>query len=122
MSELERIRRERERHQEKPPEPTWADARKLLVLAIIDVDYLAAFAGDGERGFEAPASVRREPRRLLEWCRRYAPEAVVDDEAAFTAAQNRALFEAVGRVRDRNPKMLVRPADVIELLRGDQHA
>jgi len=99
---------------------TWADVRKLLVITIIDADRLGDFAGDGEQDFEAPASVRRDPSQLLEWCQRYAPEMVVDDDTAQTSARNRPMSDVVHASRRRDPKRQVTPAHVVAELTGER--
>jgi hypothetical protein len=116
MSERERVRRDRERVQVKPAEPSWKDAHELLSVEVTDGDRLHLFAGDSEEGSEAPESVRRDPAKLLSWCRYYQPEMILDDESALVAARNRTMAEVVYRIRCREPKLRVTPAAVVAAL------
>jgi hypothetical protein len=98
-------------------EPTWADAHALLDIQTTDADRLDIWAGDGEEGPEAPASVCSDPSLLLAWCDRYAPEMVLDDQEATLRARNRTMEDLIRQVRRREPKLRVTAAHVIEYLK-----
>lgn len=95
---------------------TWPDAHARLTVTVTDADRLDIFAGDDDENPEAPYSVRREPALLLAWCERYAPEMLLDDEAAALRARNRIMSEITQKVRRANPKVAVTPSHVLEYL------
>jgi hypothetical protein len=109
---LGRLERHLARHDE-PDDDARPEACAQLVREYVEVravitsaDRLHLFAGEGEEGYTAPASIRADPERMLEWCRRYEPESVLDEQDAWIAALNRTHGELVGRFRAQDPKAL----------------
>jgi hypothetical protein len=86
---------------EAPREATWSDVRALSGPAVVTArDRLHLFAGEGEEGFTAPESVRKDPDLLLAWCERYEPESVLVDATALIKATNRQHGELMARLRE----------------------
>ncbi len=96
---------------------TWTDVHALAPSTVITAkDRLHLFAGDGEEGDEAPASIRHNPEALLEWCRRYQPGCLLSDETALVNATNRTHTEFMRPLRKHDPKRRWIPADALTYL------
>lgn len=102
---------------EAPQETSWQDVHAAMGPPVVTTrDRLHLFAGEGEEGFTAPESVRKDPDLMLAWCERYEPESVLDDATALVRATNRYTAETVSRFRESDPKAKPTPALVLAFI------